>query len=181
MVFEVQDPKGGEVPVCGYLNEQGFIIFPLGDFLAPCIEDPYFTTTYGVGELLLESIVLGARGVFLELPGRFPYDGGMGVLSALGVRFLDTRGRELTGVGDNLERVVSLDFSSFLKRPEDFRVVLFPGDSEGSPIRGIDHFARLLALYTGERPLDFRRASGIGMGLSVFWGIEVARRRETCG
>lgn len=103
------------------------------------------------------------------------------MLEALGVRFFDERGRELTGVGDNLERVAYLDLSSFLKKPENFQVTLLLGNREGSPVGGIDHFAYVLSLYTGEFPRNFREVSGIGMSLGVFWNIEVATRGEAHG
>lgn len=175
----VQGPEGEKGSVSGYFDARtGIITFSLSAFLAPCLVDPYFTTTYGVGELLLESVVFGARGVLLELPGRFSYDGGMGMLTALGVRFFDARGRELTGIGDNLKYVVSLDLSSFLKKPKGFTVFLALQDREGEVVQGIEHFASILALYTGERPFDFRKGSGIGMSLSVFWGVRIAEGRE---
>lgn len=180
MAFPVEGPQGERVRVSGHVDKGGIITFSLGDFLAPCVEDPYFTTTYGVGELLVESIVFGAQGVVLELPGKFPYDGGIGLLSALGVRFFDARGRELTGIGDSLRYVASLDISSFLKKPKHFRVVLALGKEEGPPIRGLHHFARILARFTGEYPLDFRDVSGIGMALGVFWNIVTCERREVC-
>lgn len=180
MTFAVQHPEGERVCVSGRFDERTeCIVFDLSVFLAPCVVDPYFTTTYGVGELLLESIVFGARCVLLELPGRFPYDGGMGMLTALGVRFFDAQGRELAGVGDNLKRVVSLDLSSFLKKPKGFSVLLALGEEEGDPVEGLEHFAQVLTFYTGVRPLDFRRVGGLGMSLSVAWGATILERRET--
>lgn len=179
VTFSVQGPEGEKVRVPGCFDREArCIAFDLSEFLAPCVVDPYFTTTYGVGELLLESVVFGAQRVLLELPGKFPYDGGMGMLSALGVRFFDARGRELTGIGDNLKWVVSLDFSAFLKKPENFLVLLVPGERGEGTVEGIEHFAQVLMLYTGIRPLDFRRASGIGMGLSVFWDVTILERGE---
>ncbi len=177
----VQSPEGEKTSVSGCFDERtGIMAFTLSAFLAPCLVDPYFTTTYGVGELLLESVVFGAQGVLLKLPGKFSYDGGMGMLTALGVRFFDARGRELTGIGDNLKYVVSLDFSSFLKKPKGFTVFLALQERKGEVIQGIEHFASILARYTGERSLDFRKGSGIGMSLSVFWGVRIAEGREVC-
>lgn len=175
----MQSPEGGRARVSGNFDASTkCIVFDLSEFLAPCVTDPYFTTTYGVGELLLESVVFGARSVLLKLPGRFPYDGGMGMLTALGVRFFDARGRELTGIGDNLKRVVFLDFSALLKKPKSFSVLLAPGEKGEGTVEGIEHFAQVLMLYTGVRPLDFRKIGGIGMGLSVFWDVAILERGE---
>lgn len=179
VTFAVQGPEGERVRVSGRFDASTkCITFDLSEFLAPCVVNPYFTTTYGVGELLLESVVFGAQSVLLELPGKFPYDGGMGMLTALGVRFFDVRGRELTGIGDNLRRVVFLDFSAFLKKPKSFSVLLAPGERGEGTVEGIEHFARVLMLHTGVCPLDFRKVSGIGMSLSVFWDVAILERGE---
>lgn len=70
--------------------------------------NPMETTTFGVGELLLDAIHQGVRRIFIGLGGSSTNDGGMGFLSALGYRFLDSSGKQLYGCGKNLSKIVSI-------------------------------------------------------------------------
>ncbi len=77
--------------------------------LAQKERDPRFTSTYGTGELLLDALGQGVRDITLAIGGSATNDGGMGCMRALGVRFLDARGRELEGVGADLAQVARID------------------------------------------------------------------------
>lgn len=68
-------------------------------------EDPSRTTTYGVGELILHAAGHGARRIILGLGGSATNDGGIGMASALGYRFLDQDGRPVTPVGASLNAI----------------------------------------------------------------------------
>ncbi|WP_427366431.1 glycerate kinase [Candidatus Caldatribacterium saccharofermentans] len=180
-LFRVQGPMGERVQIVGYAPSPETVVFDLCEFFREW--DPLFATTYGVGELLLEAMVRGGKHIVLVLPERHPLDGGMGLLEALGVRFFDAAGRELTGMGENLKRVASLDLSGILKKPQNVRVTLALGeerDEEALKLLCEDlfHFARLLFRFTGEQPPDVREVGGIGMGLGVVWGVHVTGREE---
>ncbi len=54
--------------------------------------DPLYTTTYGVGELILDAIEKGCREFLIGLGGSGTNDGGVGMLTALGWRFTDRTG-----------------------------------------------------------------------------------------
>jgi glycerate kinase len=76
----------------------------------PDRRDPKVTTTHGVGELLVSAATHpGVRHIVVGLGGSATNDGGAGLLSALGVRFLDARGRELPPGGAALADLASLD------------------------------------------------------------------------
>ena len=51
--------------------------------------NPLYTTTYGVGELILDAIGRGCRNFIIGIGGSATNDGGTGMLSALGFEFLD--------------------------------------------------------------------------------------------
>ena len=58
--------------------------------------NPLYTTTYGVGELILHAIrENGCREFIIGIGGSATNDGGVGMLSALGYAFLDREGREI--------------------------------------------------------------------------------------
>lgn len=77
--------------------------------LAPAERDPLATSTYGTGELIADALDQGVRDISLAIGGSATNDGGMGCMRALGVRFLDAAGSELSGVGADLGKVATLD------------------------------------------------------------------------
>lgn len=71
--------------------------------------NPWLTTTYGTGELIRDALERGCRHVVVGLGGSATNDAGLGLLQALGFRFLDGRGRQLGRGGQILEKVASID------------------------------------------------------------------------
>ena len=57
--------------------------------------DPLYTTTYGVGEIILDAVHRGCRDFIIGIGGSATNDGGVGMLSALGFEFLDAKGRDI--------------------------------------------------------------------------------------
>lgn len=78
--------------------------------------DPLHATSYGTGELMVKALDRGARKIILCVGGSATVDGGCGILQALGVRFLDTRGNDLFGIPENLWALGRLDASRMDKR-----------------------------------------------------------------
>lgn len=56
--------------------------------------NPLYTTTRGVGELILDAIARGCRSFIVGIGGSATNDGGVGMLKALGFEFLDRNGKE---------------------------------------------------------------------------------------
>lgn len=75
--------------------------------------NPLMTSSYGVGELIKDAIDKGATRVMLGLGGSATNDAGMGMLTALGMRFLDTEGAVLTQGGAQLARLEHIDAAKF--------------------------------------------------------------------
>lgn len=73
--------------------------------------NPLHTTTYGTGELIKDALEQGYRKIAIAIGGSATNDGGMGAMAALGVKFLDAAGRELTGFGEDLGNVIQIDVS----------------------------------------------------------------------
>lgn len=72
---------------------------------------PLDTTTFGTGELIRDALEQGYRRIAIAIGGSATNDCGMGAMAALGIRFLDKEGRELTGFGKDLGNVVDIDVS----------------------------------------------------------------------
>ena len=73
--------------------------------------NPLNTTTDGTGERINDALDQGIRKLSIAIGGSATNDGGMGAMSALGIRFLDKDGNVLTGVGADLAKVVDIDMS----------------------------------------------------------------------
>ena len=76
--------------------------------------NPLVTTTFGVGEMVKDAIERGCRKFIVGIGGSATNDAALGMLQALGYRFLDKSGNELGVGGAILERVHHVDESHVL-------------------------------------------------------------------
>lgn len=76
--------------------------------------NPLNTTTYGTGQLIADAIKEGCRKIIVGAGGSATNDGGIGVLSALGIKFLDCNGKELMPCGKNLIKICDIDDSGLV-------------------------------------------------------------------
>lgn len=72
------------------------------------------STTYGTGELICEAISLGAKHIVVGLGGSATNDCGIGMLSAMGMRFYTEDGYELMPRVVSLEQVKRVDKSNMI-------------------------------------------------------------------
>lgn len=78
----------------------------------PLQRDPMYTTTYGVGELLLHAMRQnGCRQFIIGIGGSATNDGGVGMLQALGFSFLDEDGCEISRGAHGLSKLCKIDCS----------------------------------------------------------------------
>ena len=70
--------------------------------------NPLKTTTYGVGEMILDAIRKGCRRFIVGIGGSATNDGGIGMLQALGYDFLDADGQPIPHCGAGLELLASI-------------------------------------------------------------------------
>lgn len=83
--------------------------------------NPLNTTTYGTGELIADAIHHGVKKIILAIGGSATNDAGIGMATALGMKFMDKNGNELQPIGSNLIHIYSIDDTHFLikqKKPE---------------------------------------------------------------
>lgn len=114
----VSDPLGRPVHASYVILEDGITAvlemsaasgLPL---LTPEERDPSKTSTLGTGELICDALAQGCRKFLVGIGGSATNDAGMGMLHALGYRFLDAGGAELPPVGGSMINVASIDMSS---------------------------------------------------------------------
>lgn len=92
--------------------------------LKPEERDPMHTTTYGTGELIADAISRGCRRFLVGIGGSATNDGGTGMLSALGFRFLDKERNALKGCGGSLAEIASIDASQAMSELKDCEFVI---------------------------------------------------------
>lgn len=80
--------------------------------LAAAERNPLRTTTYGVGELILDAIRQGCRRFLIGIGGSATNDGGAGMVEALGAQLLDKDGVPIPSGAAGLLKLHSIDLST---------------------------------------------------------------------
>lgn len=86
-------------------------------------EDPMLTTTYGVGELMLDAIEKGAKKLIVGLGGSCTNDGGVGAAAALGARFYNTEGETFIPTGGTLKDIVRIDIETCREKLKGIEII----------------------------------------------------------
>ncbi len=76
--------------------------------------NPMKTSTFGTGELIKDALKKGCREFIVGIGGSATNDGGIGMLSALGYKFLDRSGKILDPIGENLINIETIDTSDVM-------------------------------------------------------------------
>lgn len=112
---EVSDPLGrdmtAEYTVCGdraiieVASASGLTL------LRPDERNPWITTSFGTGMLISDALDKGIRKFVISLGGSATNDAGIGLLQALGFRFIDKKGNEIGRGGGEIEKISKIDLS----------------------------------------------------------------------
>lgn len=86
-------------------------------------KNPMETTTYGVGEMILDAAQRGCKKIIVGLGGSATNDAGTGAAAACGIQFFDERGDSFIPVGGTLEKVAGIDMSKKSKELSDVEIV----------------------------------------------------------
>ena len=76
--------------------------------------NPLNTTTYGVGQMILDAIDKGCRNFLIGIGGSATNDGGAGMLGALGFKFCDSEGNDIPFGARGLCSLSSIDNKNVL-------------------------------------------------------------------
>ena len=79
--------------------------------LKPEERDLRKATTYGTGELIKDAVQRGCREFIIGIGGSATNDAGLGMMQALGYKFLDKEGKTLGCGGEIMEKVSEIDSS----------------------------------------------------------------------
>lgn len=85
--------------------------------------EPDKTTTFGVGELIIDAINSGAKKIILGLGGSATNDGGCGMAAALGVKFKDEQDQEFIPTGGTLSQIYKIDMNNIYPKIKDIEFI----------------------------------------------------------
>ncbi len=114
------------------------------------LRDPLAASTYGTGQLILDALDRGCREISIAIGGSATNDGGTGCLRALGMRFLDGEGRELSGCGADLEKIEKIDGSKLDPRLKDTKITVMCDVT--NPLTGPDGATMVFGPQKGAGP-----------------------------
>ncbi len=113
IIVETTDPLNRKINAHFYmLDNVAYIEMAAASgltLLTDCERDPHITSTYGTGQLLLKALDRGATKLILGLGGTATNDAAHGLLTALGIRFLDDKGLVISSGGLALSKLVSIN------------------------------------------------------------------------
>ena len=203
----VKDPLGRSVSASyAVIPQTGIAVIEVSavsglTLLSPQERNPLAASSYGSGQLVSDALSRGCRRFLMCIGGSAVNDAGMGMLSALGFRFLDKDGNRLEGCGADMVKVCDVDISQVAPAlcesvftvacdvdspfcgPEGAAYVFAPQKGAGPyEVRILDegmfHFASVIQRVTGK---DVRNlsgagaAGGIGGALASFLGATLKR------
>ena len=94
------------------------------ELISPEKRNPYITTTYGTGQLMLKALEQNVEEIILGIGGSATNDGGAGMLQALGAKLLDKNGNEIGFGGYELSKLDKIDFSNLDKRLKNIKILV---------------------------------------------------------
>ncbi len=195
--LRVSGPIGAEVSARVLWPDEGVVVIEAAEacglhLVPPDLRDPLRTASLGVGQLVAASVGHGADTVWIGLGGSGSVDGGTGMATALGYRFVDAQDRDLVPGGGELTRLHRIrggrrppaqvtalaDVRSPLLGP-DGAAHRF-GPQKGAGPAGVERLERGLARLAMRMELDLEAsvadlpgsgaAGGLGAGCVAFLG-----------
>ncbi|MEU6064409.1 glycerate kinase [Streptomyces sp. NPDC047082] len=177
----------GDTAVVEMAEASGLQRLPAGVFA------PLTASTYGSGELLRAALDAGARTIVFGVGGSATTDGGAGMLSALGARFLDEDGEPVPPGGGGLAGLARADLSGLDSRLASVDLVLASDvdnpltGSKGAPavygpqkgaspddVEALDvalgHFAKVVEAAVGPRAAEYAASPGAGAAGGIGYG-----------
>lgn len=129
MDFEVDDVfRNPTTATLGVLNSGSVIIeaaSPLGlDKINPEDLNPMIASSFGLGQMILHALDIGAKRIYIGLGGSSVNDGGLGLVTALGAKPLDKNNNPIRDGALGLEDVCEIDIFNLDKRLKSVEIFL---------------------------------------------------------
>jgi glycerate kinase len=118
ITVKVNDPLGRKIDATfGLIDNGKTAVIEMASasglrLLKPGEPDPLKASSYGTGEMIKAALNAGVNKIILAMGGSATVDGGCGILSALGVRFLDINRNVLPAYPEHLAQMSAIDASN---------------------------------------------------------------------
>ena len=139
----------GKTAYLDFASAAGFSLVPHAQ------RNPWKTSSYGVGELLRSATDLGTHKMILGMGGSATVDGGIGMMKALGIRFLDKTGVEIDEGGVGLLQLRKIDLQSCVWNRKSVELMVLTDVM--NPLLGPDGAAPIFAPQKGASPSMVRK------------------------
>ncbi|WP_159520345.1 glycerate kinase [Sunxiuqinia indica] len=201
----VLDPLGREVQgFYGILNDQRTAVIEMAaasgiEHLSPEERNPLTSSTFGTGQLMKDAMEKGCRKLIIGIGGSATNDGGTGMAKALGYRFRNDKGQEITEGGGHLNQLVKIDSSNIFFQIKDTEILTacdvnnpltglngasaIYGPQKGASVemineldRNLTHLAEIIKTDLQKEVLKIPgggAAGGLGAGLVAFCGAKL--------
>lgn len=116
--------------------------------------DPLKASSLGTGQLISEALNLGCTHIYIGAGGSACTDGGAGLLTGLGARFLDSRGEPLPPGGGPLQYLEAVDLSGLHPQLKKTRITL--ASDVDNPLLGTKGAAAVFGPQKGATSVDVR-------------------------
>jgi glycerate kinase len=116
--------------------------------------EPLQASSLGTGQLIREALNRGCTHIYIGAGGSACTDGGAGLLTGLGARFLDSRGRPLSSGGGPLKDLEAVDLSDLHPQLRKARFIL--ASDVDNPLLGTNGAAAVFGPQKGATPADVR-------------------------
>ena len=128
------------------------------------------TSSYGTGQLILHALEKGAKEIILTVGGSATNDAGIGMAAALGFRFFNHQGEELSPIGENLVHVSQIAPSERLK---DFQQINFKVATDvENTLFGLEGAAYVFAAQKGADAVSIKYLDKGLINLATFFDCE---------
>jgi glycerate kinase len=128
--------------------------------------NPWITTTFGTGELIHAALDKGCRDIILGIGGSATNDCGMGMATALGVKFLDQDGNLVVQGGGMLAEVTGIDMSGLDDRIRETKIMV--ACDVTNPLTGPDGASHV---YGPQKGADTEMVKQLDSNLDKFSGV----------
>jgi glycerate 2-kinase len=87
--------------------------------------DPMKTSTVGTGDLIVDALEQGVENIIMGIGGSATNDAGIGMATALGVKFYSSSGKQLEPIGANLNAIHAIDSSDLHPQLKNISITIF--------------------------------------------------------
>ena len=126
----VQDPLGRMIDTSFGLVDNGLTaVIEMADaaglrLLKQNELNPMRATSYGTGQMMKKALDMGVKKIVIAMGGSATVDGGTGILTALGVKFLSNNNIELTDLPESLNQLERIDLTNLDARIAHCEIVV---------------------------------------------------------